>query len=391
MKVSLFFDNYQPFHEDKDPGQIIFGLIENGFKADLITLEKKELLNYHPFFPLIKVAKKEEFYSNNFWSKLDSDLIIFYSWLSKVYTPIVKVIKKRGKKVLIKADNDGCIGYPLLTHQLKTPLFKGSFVKNVFHQIEWRLHLKSFYSKNIEQIELSDGVIIESPDALSNLNYFLANWGRKDLIQKNYFVPNPVTPEFINCKVGKKENIVIAVGRWEDEVPKNTKLMVETLTEFLEYKKNYRAVIVGSGKKNVEKFLRGVSKEIKNRIEITGPKEHGKIKDFLLPAKIFFMPSRWESFGIAGAEALCCGCSLAGTPLEALRYLSMQGFSGTTASSFKKEAVLAALIQESIKWERNYYFPEKISEFWKAKLDRKKIAKEISEIIKGDPSTALRD
>lgn len=382
MKIFLFFDDYQPFHETKDPGQIIFGLIENGFEAGLITLEKKELLNYHPSFPLIKVAKKEELYNKNFWSKINSDLIIFYSWLSRVYTPLVKIIKTSDKKVLLKADSDGHIGYPLLPRQFKTPLFKGLFTKNVFRQIKWCLHFKSFYSKNIEQIELSDRVTIESPDALSNLNYFLTKWGREDLIQKNYFVPNPVTPDIINCQIKKKENIVVAIGRWEDEVQKNTKIMVKTLREFLEIKKDFKAIIVGSGKKNIKKFLQGVSKDIQNRLEITGPVEHDKIKNFLLPAKIFFLPSLWESFGIAGAEALCCGCSLVGTPLEALRYLSMQGFSGTIASSFKKEAILAALIQDSIKWDRDYYFPEKISEFWKEKLNRKSIAKEFIDVIK---------
>ena len=86
---------------------------------------------------------------------------------------------------------------------------------------------------------------------------------------------------------------------------------------------------------------------------------------------MLFVPSRWESFSIAAAEALCTGCSIVGTPAEAFRYLSMQGFSGTIASTFDRKAILAALLQDATKWERGDYKPEKIAIFWRANLDSK--------------------
>jgi glycosyltransferase involved in cell wall biosynthesis len=225
--------------------------------------------------------------------------------------------------------------------------------------------------------------MIESPDALSNLNYFLAAWGRSDLTKKTYFIPNPVTPEFVEGEIGKKENIAISYGRWDDYRQKNTGVLVETVVEFLKERRDFRFIIFGSGTELVKSLLEAAPENVRDRIEILGFVEREKIKEFLSGAKIFFVPSRWESFSIASAEALCTGCSVAGTPLESLHFLSMQGFSGTTASSFDRGAILAALLQDAMKWDRENYEPKKISTFWRAKLDRRIIAQALENLVKG--------
>ncbi len=380
MKISLFFDEYKPFHEYKDPGQIALGLLDKKINVNFITLNKPELNNYSALFPIIKVKDKKELYNKEFWGKIDSDFIIVYSWLSINYTSLINVIKSSGKKILIKADSDGRIGYPIVPYKLKIPVFSNYFFRSLPRQIK-RFPLMWLFRIIIKQIELSDGVIVESPDALSNLNYFLTKWGRKDLIKKIYCVPNPVTPDIIRSELKEKENIIVCVGRWEDEPQKNTKTMVKVLLEFLHYRKDYMAIIIGSGENIIKKLIKNESEDIKNRLQITGQIDHDEIKNYLLISKIFFMPSRWESFGIAAAEATCCGCSIVGTPLESLRYLTMQGFSGSIAPSFKREAILAALIGDSVKWDRNQYISEKISNFWKNKLDRDVIAEQILNII----------
>jgi glycosyltransferase involved in cell wall biosynthesis len=246
-------------------------------------------------------------------------------------------------------------------------------------------------AETIKQIELSDGAMIESPDALSNLNYFLAAWGRRDLIKKTYFIPNSVTPEFVQSEIGKKENVAVSYGRWNDYRQKNTMVMVETVVEFLKERHDFRFVIFGNGIELVKKLLEGAPENVKERIKILGFVEREKIKELLSNAKILFVPSRWESFSIASAEALCMGCSVVGTPLESLHFLSMQGFSGTTAASFDGEAILATLLKDSAKWDRGDYEPEKIAKFWRAKLDRKNIAKTIETLAKEVLNKSIRE
>jgi len=98
-------------------------------------------------------------------------------------------------------------------------------------------------------------------------------------------------------------------------------------------------------------------------------------------SKIFFMPSRWEGFSIAASEGVCCGCTVVGSPLESLRYLTMQGFSGNVSYSLDVDAMFGALVYEANKWESNEIDYINISNYWREKLNRQSIAKQFAKII----------
>ncbi len=388
MKIAVFMDTYLPLHETRDPGLIPLGLKEIGVESELLTLRKNILANYKTSFPVLQTTW-DELTNDAFWAKYNSDAVVAYTWINSAYTPLVEKIKASGKKVILKADTDGRIGYPLVPVRMRIPLLENITVENITGHVLWQLPFKSLHHRSagtaaerIKQIELSDGVIVESPDALANLNYFLAAWGRKDLIKKTHFVPDPVTPDVMNAEIGKKENILVTFGRWEALAQKNTKVMVESVAQFLEERKDYTAVIFGSGGAIVKSFAQNIPKPIADRMTLLGFVERRKIKQILSTAKIFYTPSRWESFGIAAAESLCMGCSLTAGPVESLRYLAMQGFSGTIASDFTENAFSAALIEDSTKWDRGFYKPEKTAQFWRTTLDRKNIAENIAEITR---------
>jgi glycosyltransferase involved in cell wall biosynthesis len=232
----------------------------------------------------------------------------------------------------------------------------------------------------IKQMELCDASIVESPMALSNLNYFLNWWGRQDIARKTYFVPDPVTPEFLQAPIQKKQNIIISYGRWNDILQKNTINMIQAIVEFLTMQPEYAAVLFGSGKDLLEKLVKDAPKDVAERIKLLGYVKREEITEILSSAKIFLAPSRWESFGIAAGESLCMGCSVTATPVESLQYLTMQGFSGSVSPNFTKNGFLSALIEDAIKWDRGQYKPEEIAAFWRPKLDRKEVAKNIQEI-----------
>jgi glycosyltransferase involved in cell wall biosynthesis len=156
--------------------------------------------------------------------------------------------------------------------------------------------------------------------------------------------------------------------------------MVQTIVDFLEMRPEYTAVIFGSGKDILESLIRNVPKSIADRIQILGFVEPKKILQILSSAKMFLSPSRWESFGIAAAESLCMGCSVVVTPVESLRYLAMEGFSGNVSPNFDRRGFLAALVEDSIKWNRGFYDPEKIAAFWRPIVDRKSVARSIADI-----------
>ena len=180
MKISVLFGDYCPLHEDKDPGQIPLGLMENGIDVDVITIAKPEIKEYTPKFHVIQKTK-EELLSDAFWSKTDSDIIIvYYLWL-KYPSTLIEKIKRNGKKIILKMDSDGRIAYPLKRHYHRVPLRERFTATDFISEVFWRLSPKPLKRKKhkayaeefIKEVELSDIVIIESPDALANLNFFL--------------------------------------------------------------------------------------------------------------------------------------------------------------------------------------------------------------------------
>lgn len=387
MKIDVFMDDYRPLHETKDPGQIPLGLKDIGEQIKLITLGKKDLENYKPSFPVVQTTW-ESLSTGEFWAKNDADAIVSYTWLGRQYMPMLQKIKASGKKTIIKIDTDGHVGYPLTPVYLRIPFSENRNLEILRSRLLYKTHIKLLHRRaiaaakgRIQQMELCDASIVESPMALSNLNYFLSWWGRQDIAKKTYFVPDPVTPEFLDAPLHKKQNIIVSSGRWKDYPQKNTVNMVHAIAEFLAIRPEYTAVLFGSsGKEMLEDLIRATPKNVAERIKILGFVGREEVSRIYASAKIFLAPSRWESFGIAAGESLCMGCSVAATPVESLQYLTMQGFSGSVSPNFTKEGFLSAVVEDAIKWDRGYYKPEEIAAFWRPKLDRKAVARSIKEI-----------
>jgi len=375
MRIGIL-DIYGPVSDFKDQGQIMEGLKDLGIDSFLIPLNVFDFGTHKNPSTVISGNLMDV----NFWREVNADIILFFSRLNPQYTKILKIIKNSGKTVIIKADSDGTLGYPLTPNYLRTLKLSRNPVKCMLSNIKWKLPIDYFVKKKIEQIKLADAVIFESPEALSNVSFILHYWGEDSLIEKIYFVANPVAADVIDAPLVNKTDTIISVGRWEDDGCKNTKVMLSSAVDFLNFKKNYQYIIIGSGIDNILSFVQQLPFEISSRIIVSGSVSHEKIPELLSKSKIFFTPSNLESFGIAAAEALCMGCSIVGTPLESFRYLTASGFSGTITRGFQKIPIVSALIEDSIKWENGQYHYDEIANFWRKKLNRKEIAQEILKI-----------
>lgn len=332
MRIGILdiYNPVSPVSDFKDQGQIMEGLKDLGIDSFLIPLNVFDFGAYKNSSTVISGNLTDV----NFWREVDADIILFFSRLDPQYTKILKIIKDSGKTVIIKADSDGTLGYPLTPNYLRTLKANCNLVKCILSNIKWKLPINYFVKKKIEQIKLADAVIFESPEALSNVAFILHYWEEDPLIEKIYFVSNPVAADIIDAPFVNKTDTIISVGRWEDNGCKNTKVMLNSAVDFLNFKKNYQYIIVGSGIENILSFVQQLPFEISSRIIVSGFVSHEKMPELLSKSKIFFAPSNLESFGIAAAEALCMGCSIVGTPLEPFRYLTAGGFSGTITRGF---------------------------------------------------------
>jgi glycosyltransferase involved in cell wall biosynthesis len=389
MKIGCFFDDYRPLHEMKDPGQIILGFWDLGIQAEMLTEPKPELESYQASFPIKFVIRKQACDVRH-WHTVSYDVIIVYSWLSRHYLPVISAMKEAGSIVLAKGDTDGRKGFPVISRDFyykgnniwgkmyKTAIKRSpAFVRDLI----LRLYGRRQVAYLIEHIHLTDKVIVESPQAWANLAYICLYWKKPELIKKISIVPNPVANDIIDSLILTKQKQIVAIGRWDEVWPKNTITMAKVVCRLLMIRPDYEVVIIGSGKDIVQKLISKRLLQKSDRLCLLGPVPHNEVVDYLKRAQILFIPSNWEGFSIAAAEAVCMGCTIVGTPLESLHFLTQGGFSGTLASDFTEDALLGALLVDITKWESGIYDPQEISLFWRSRLHRRKIAERLLRLV----------
>ena len=105
MRWLIYYDDYLPFHEEKDIGQIALGLQEIGGEVVFVTIAKEHLREYKAPFKLYQVKTIDEFIENDIY-----DNAIVYSWIDPRYNPILLKLKDRVSCLIVKADSDGRLG-----------------------------------------------------------------------------------------------------------------------------------------------------------------------------------------------------------------------------------------------------------------------------------------
>ena len=151
-----------------------------------------------------------------------------------------------------------------------------------------------------------------SYESFEAFNYMKDSYAGVDTKNKTMYFPNGYDNKVIDkIKIKsfkEKENIILTVGRLGTK-EKNTELLLETLKEV--DLKDWKVYLVGSIDKNFikykEKFFED-NPNLKEKIIFTGEiKAKEKLYEYYNKAKVFVLPSKWESFGIVMVEAMAFG------------------------------------------------------------------------------------
>jgi glycosyltransferase involved in cell wall biosynthesis len=100
-------------------------------------------------------------------------------------------------------------------------------------------------------------------------------------------------------------------------------------------------------------------------------------------SQVFYSPSAFESFGIAAAEALCCGCSVVAAKsvsMVSFEWFTSEG-SGQLAALDTVEGHVAALRGELDEWTGGGRNPADISAVWCERLHAHKLASKVVEWV----------
>ena len=161
--------------------------------------------------------------------------------------------------------------------------------------------------------------------------------------EKYMYLYNGVNKHFIDQHISKlKNNVIFAAGRFEPI--KGFDLLIDAFNS----QHDLQLFIAGGEKRE----LLNLGLEIKKGISIIGKLSAKEIAAHMSESKITVIPSRMDSYGIAVAEALCCGSPVVATNvggIPELLKLAVKGMSIDEKSIFHEWVKLVEPNVSSIK------------------------------------------
>lgn len=326
------------------------------------------------------------------WRQLQLDGVVLYAWTKHEYLPIATAIRKAGIRLLQSIDT-GILPSPYADFsewwQARWGIFSLpiSPLKRIRPMVRAIIDLVPAIheKKRLEMFSEADGIAATSPAAMNSISRYLRGLKRADLVEKLIVVPHPVLAG-MDYHGERKEKRVLVVGRWakEDQAQKNPQCAMNVLGKFLASKPDWTAEVVGRFSGHLNEFTSSWLPNCMERLTLTEAMSHTDLMEKYAKSSILLCPSRYESFHIPSAEAVCSGCSVvvgSHVLLEPVAWFTSES-SGTLAESNGTSDLTAALLSEAEEWENGSRDPYQISAIWKDRLHAPSVAESIMNWMK---------
>lgn len=354
----------------KDNGMLPIYISEKlGYNSKILTANlKKDLPDTERSVEIIKVKRIFNFLSNfAYWIKLLKRYNIF------------KYLIKNAKNidVLMLFHISRCSYWYAYIYKKLNPnayiYIKADFNLNVY-QKEWSIvnsspkSLKEFFRKRRESAEykkrkkLISLIDLISYESLEAYQFMKDSYAGINTRGKTIYLPNGYDDRIIDKtrirQLEEKENIILTVGRLGTKA-KNTEFLLETLKKI--DLKNWKVYLIGPIDKDFEKYRDRFFKENSNLIDkiiFTGEiKNREELYKYYNRAKVFVLPSKWESFGIVMVEAMAFGNYIITSDTCAAKDITSNGEIGKIVkidSSQELEEEIRKVIEGKINLEEKY-------------------------------------
>jgi len=263
----------------------------------------------------VLLINRDEAGSLSWWRNQRPDLVILGLWTRPKYDAIRRAALSATPRVIERADSDGMrtasCGLRVYA-QRRYDYFRDrsyqwpasvSAPASVFYSCASILITPWIEARLTRTLRLIPALTVETPRA-TRLWKRLARRIRADS-SRIHCIPHPIqTDIFRYDPTIPKRPQIISVGRWES-YQKNLPHLLRSIKRFLEHHQNWNALVIGSGLP---------SKAPSSRITFLNPLPAELVARQMQESTIFLSSSRYESFGLATAEALCCGCVPLGPP-----------------------------------------------------------------------------
>ena len=329
----------------------------------------------------------ENLTSVSWWRSLGLDIVVLYAWGNPRYRSIARAIRGAGIKLVQNLDTAGLVTpYGNFPDWLACSVGMAAKPQPLSQRLRriakvMQDTVPAIYEKNrLEMIDESDLVTVVSPPALQSIVRYANALGFPQIAEKITVAPHPVPP-MMTYEGEVKKNKVLCVGRWEaaDAAQKDPNKLLSVLKSFLAANPSWCAEIVGRGSESLRGLCFGWTLGDLDRLVLTPAMSREELLGKYRASKIHLCPSRFESFHIASAEAICCGSSVVvgNHPLLASTAWFTTRESGTIAADRSTAALTAALTDEAGTWEQGRRDAMHISASWQISLHANHVASSI--------------
>jgi len=243
------------------------------------------------------------------WQSQKLDLVILGLWTRPKYDPIRRAALSATPHVVERADSDGMrtASCGLLTYAKRrfdyfrdrTFLWPSllSIPASFFYSFTPILATPWIEYRLRKTLRLLPSILVETPQATALWKALARRLGADP--EKIHCVPHPIQTDIFKFDPTiQKKNQIISVGRW-DSYQKNLPFLLKTLRSFLDKNPSWTSLVIGSGLP---------TKSPHPQITFLPPTDPTQLARHMQESKIFLSSSRYESFLMAGVEALSCGC-----------------------------------------------------------------------------------
>jgi glycosyltransferase involved in cell wall biosynthesis len=323
--------------------------------------------------------------SAEWWRSHRLDGVVLYAWGSPRFRRVAQAIREAGVFLVLNQDSGGLVSPLAGFHGWRKDQrsLSGSGLR-YFRSLAKGLTHGLLVTDPLRAAHLRHGHIIAcvSPRAAQHYQRLCWFYGGVDMVDRIRCLPHAVEPRF-RFSGGKKERQVICVGRWEDRIQKRPRLLMDTIGRLVAMDEDISVAIVGNPVDKLRNWHNGLPPQQKNRIKILGMITRDELVEALGVSRVFYSPSAFESFGIAAAEALCCGCSVVAT--ESVSMASFEWFvseeSGRLSGIDDASGHADALAAELRVWDDGERNPARISEIWCSRLHADKVALKVVKLL----------
>ncbi len=323
------------------------------------------------------------------WRDLKLDLVVLYAWGDPRYQNVATAIREAGIRLVQSLYTAGLTtpygNFPewrkCFLGLLTSPFPAATKLKLVMRSV--RDFIPAIHEKKrVTMLANCDALAAVSDPASKSVAGYVTALGQPEIAEKLFIVPHCVVPSMVfHASEHRKIRKVLVVGRWtaEDRTQKDPELTVAVLGHFLTQEPAWTAEIVGRDAGALSTLARKFGDAVRARLTLTESIPREQLVSRYQESDILLCASRFESFHISSAEALCCGCSIVATdhPLMASAAWFVTKQSGRLAPNRNLETLVTILRAEAASWQSGTRDAATISENWRAVLHAKNVAQSI--------------